>query len=198
MPITERAYGTDALEANFAIVAVHAPICYGIGLTVMELVRAHGANPLEKAKSILTAIFRNGLILGIVLGFAFNITGLPTPAVAGDALDLISRAALPAALFSLGGILFRYRPEGDMATIAMICAISLVLHPTVTYGLGRAFGLSTDQLRSAVLTASMAPGVNTYIFANLYGVARRVAASALLLATALSIGTIWVWLAILP
>ena len=30
-------------------------------------------------------------------------------------------------------------------------------------------------LRSAVLTAAMAPGVNAYMFANLYGVGRRVA-----------------------
>ena len=120
------------------------------------------------------------------------------PEVVGGALDLVSRAALPAALFALGGILYRYRPEGDMATITMVCLISLVLHPLVTYTLGKLTGLTTGQLRSAVLTASMAPGVNTYIFANMYGVARRVAASALLMATALSIVTIWIWLAILP
>ena len=44
----------------------------------------------------------------------------------------------------------------------------------------------------------MAPGVNAYLFANAYGVAKRVAASAVLLATLASIGTIWMWLHILP
>jgi predicted permease len=44
----------------------------------------------------------------------------------------------------------------------------------------------------------MAPGVNAYLFANMYGSARRVAASAVLIATALSILTIWAWLLILP
>ncbi|MAQ86110.1 MAG: malonate transporter [Maritimibacter sp.] len=198
VPITERAYGADALQSNFAIISVHAPILYGVGLTIMELTRAQGAGPLAKAKAILTAVFRNGLILGIALGFVANLTNLPVPEVVGGALDLVSRAALPAALFALGGILYRYRPEGDMATITMVCLISLVLHPLVTYTLGKLTGLTTGQLRSAVLTASMAPGVNTYIFANMYGVARRVAASALLMATALSIVTIWIWLAILP
>ncbi|MGR3548632.1 MAG: AEC family transporter, partial [Roseovarius sp.] len=28
LPIMERAYGTDALAANFAIIAVHSPFCY--------------------------------------------------------------------------------------------------------------------------------------------------------------------------
>ena len=34
LPITERAYGTDALTGNFAIVAIHSPFCYGLGITV--------------------------------------------------------------------------------------------------------------------------------------------------------------------
>ena len=53
-------------------------------------------------------------------------------------------------------------------------------------------------MRSAVVTASMAPGVNAYLFANLYGAAVRSAASGVLIATALSILTIWGWLAALP
>ena len=44
----------------------------------------------------------------------------------------------------------------------------------------------------------MAPGVNAYLFADMYGVAMRVAASTVLIATALSIFTIWGWLQILP
>jgi predicted permease len=96
-------------------------------------------------------------------------------------------------------VLVRYRPEGDKLTIAMVCTISLVLHPAITYTLGRfAFALDTAALRSSVLTAAMAPGVNAYLFAAMYGVAMRVAASSVLVATAASILTVWGWLAILP
>ena len=62
----------------------------------------------------------------------------------------------------------------------------------------RRHSASTDALRSAVLTAAMAPGINSYVFANMYGRARRVAASSVLIATSVSVGTIWVWLHILP
>jgi predicted permease len=128
-----------------------------------------------------------------------NLTGLPLPATVFAGINLLASAAIPAALFGLGGVLVRYRPEGDKLTIAMVCAISLVLHPAVTYALGRfAFALDTAALRSSVLTAAMAPGVNAYLFAAMYGVAMRVAASSVLIATAASILTIWAWLAILP
>jgi predicted permease len=44
----------------------------------------------------------------------------------------------------------------------------------------------------------MSPGVNAYLFANMYGVAKRVAASSVLIATGLSILSIWFWLSVLP
>jgi len=44
----------------------------------------------------------------------------------------------------------------------------------------------------------MAPGVNAYLFASIYGTAKRVAASAVLIGTAASIGTATLWLALLP
>ncbi len=198
LPITERAFGADALGPNFAIVALHAPFCYILGFTVMEIVRASGGGIRAAARSILRAMVRNALMIGIALGFVVNLTGLPVPGVVSDGIDLMAVAALPAALFGLGGVLYRYRPEGDAGTIAWICGVSLVLHPAVVWMMGSATDLSEGQFRSAVLTAAMAPGVNTYIFANMYGVARRVAASSVLIGTALSIGSVWVWLTVLP
>ncbi|MDJ0825309.1 MAG: AEC family transporter [Rhodobacter sp.] len=198
LPITERAFGSEALAPNYAIVALHAPFCYILGFTAMEIVRASGGGLRRAARSILLAMVRNALMIGIAVGFVVNVTAVPVPAVIDDAADLMARAALPAALFGLGGVLYRYRPEGDAGTIAWICGVSLVLHPATVWVLGSAASLSTGQFRSAVLTAAMAPGVNAYIFANMYGVAKRVAASAVLIGTGLSVISAWVWLAVLP
>ncbi|SMD05166.1 AEC family transporter [Primorskyibacter flagellatus] len=200
LAITERAYGASALEANYAIVAVHAPFCYAVGITAMEVARAHarGEGLTRLPMTVGRAMFSNALILGIALGFAFNLGGIGLPDPAAEAIDMMVRTALPCALFGLGGILYRYRPEGDLRVIAFVCALSLILHPAITYMMGRSTGLTSAEMRSAVLTASMAPGVNTYLFANMYGRAKRVAASAVLISTALSIVTIWGWLHLLP
>ena len=198
LPIMERAYGPDSLAPNYAIIAVHSPICYAVGITAMELIRNRGGRLRDTARHVLVAMFRNALVIAIGLGFIVNLTGLPLPDVADQALDMMVRAALPVALFSLGGVLYRYRPEGDFRTIGFVVCLSLIAHPLITYGLARAFGLSTEVLRSAVVTAAMAPGVNAYVFANLYGRAKRVAASSVLFGTAGVMVTGWVWLQILP
>lgn len=198
LPIMERAYGSDALASNFAIIAFHAPFCYLVGVSAMEIAEARSAGFVETVGRVLKAMFSNALVIGIMLGFAVNLTGLSLPAVMWDAVDLMVQAALPAALFGLGGVLYQYRPEGDMRTILMVCAISLIVHPTLVYIFARLLDLTDAQLRSAVVLAAMAPGANTYIFANMYGAARRVAASSVLFATAGALITVWVWLLILP
>lgn len=198
LPIMERAYGSDALGPNYAIIAIHAPVCYLIGVTAMEIVRTGGGGILAPVKGVAKSMARNPLVIGIALGIATNLSGLTLPGPARDAVDLVARAALPAALFGLGGVLVAYKPEGDMRVVAWIVLVSLVLHPSVTWVMGTLTGLSDAQFRSAVLTASMAPGVNAFLFANMYGVSKRVNATGVLAATASSILTIWLWLHVLP
>ena len=198
LAITERAYGMDALAGNYAIVALHAPYCYMLGVTAMEIAKSGDSGILATVRLVLRAMFRNALVIGIALGFAVNLTGTTLPGVVFDAIDMMVRAAIPAALFGLGGVLFRYRPDGDYRVILMACGISLIVHPIITFGLATALALDREAFRSAALTAAMAPGINTYLFANMYGSARRVAASSVLLGTALSIGTIWLWLFAIP
>ncbi|WP_187429726.1 hypothetical protein ROLI_010260 [Roseobacter fucihabitans] len=197
LPITERAYGADALVGNFAITAIHSPFCYGLGITVMEITRNRGQSPMVMIRAVLRAMFRNALVLAIGLGFIVNLSGIWVPDVVDDALTLIARAALPAALFALGGVLVQYRPEGDSRVIAMVCCVTLLLHPALFWLFGSAQNVPVDFFRSGVLTAAMAPGFNTYIFANMYGRAKRVAASSVLIATGLSVFSVWVWLILL-
>ncbi|MEM9579335.1 MAG: AEC family transporter [Pseudomonadota bacterium] len=200
LAITEQAYGAGALVGNYAIIAVHSPFCYGLGITVMELVRARaaGTSLTRLPVTVLNAMFRNVLIVAIVLGFLVNLSGLTIPAALQGALDMMVRAALPTALFALGGILYRYRPAGDMKVILYVCALSLLVHPAITYALGALQGIGDAAMRSVVMTSAMAPGVNVYIFASMYGRAQRVAASSVLIATAMTIFTAWFWLGQLP
>jgi malonate transporter and related proteins len=200
LAITERAFGADALAANYAIVAVHSPFCYGLGITAMEIARAHATGQPARTlpATVGKAMFRNALVLGILLGFATNLSDVALPQVFKDALGMIVSTALPLALFGLGGVLVRYKIKGDIKLVAFVCVVSLFLHPTVVWNMGKVMAIDVGQYRSAVLTAAMAPGVNTYIFASMYGKAQKVAATSVLVATVLSIFSVWLWLDWLP
>lgn len=197
LAITERAYGPEVLATNFVIVALHAPFCYGVGIFAMEIARNRSQKPSIIFKNVATAMFRNALVLGIIAGFVFNFYNLSLPKPMDDAVDMIVLVALPTALFGMGGVLYQYRPAGDVGPIIMVVIISLLMHPSLVWIFGRAAALDQNAFRSAVVTSAMAPGINGFVFANMYGHGRRVAASVVLICTAASILTVWGWLAIL-
>ncbi len=96
-------------------------------------------------------------------------------------------------------MLTRYRPDGDLRIVAMVTGLSLVLHPAITWALGtQSFGLGVAELRSATVTSAMPPGVNAYLFAHMYGVGKKVAATSVLVGTLMAILTAWFWLGVLP
>ena len=196
--ITERAYGTAALAPNFAIISVHAPFCYLVGIVTMELARAGRGSLARMPLAVGRAMAGNTLILGVLAGLVANLAGLTLPRPVDDAVELLARAAIPTALFGLGGVLHRYRPEGDLRQILFVMCCSLLLHPTLVWIAGSLAGLSAGEFRSAVLTAAAAPGVNAYLFADMYGRARRVAASTVLFATVACVVTATFWLSVLP
>ena len=198
LAITERAYGVDALVANFAIVSLHAPFCYIVGITAMEIAKSDGDSIAQVALNVGKSMMKNALFIAILLGLLVNISDVALPKAFLDGTNMVATTALPAALFGMGGVLYQYRPEGDFGAIAWVVSISLLVHPAIVWSLGQLWDLSVSELRSAVLTGAMAPGINCYIFASMYNRAKRVAASGVLVATALSVLTIWCWLQILP
>ena len=199
LPISERAWGADsaAMASAYAIVSIHAPFCYLLGITSMELLRADGRSLQETARIVVRAMFRNSLMIGIGLGFAVNLSGLTLPGALISAVDIVARAALPVALFGLGGTLTRYALKASAGEAGGIATLSLLLHPAIAFALCLLLDVPNDLTRATVLMAAMAPGINAYLFASLYNRGQSTAASSVLLGTAASILSISAWLWIL-
>ena len=198
LPITERAFGTEALAPNYAIVSLHAPICYLLGVVVMEFSRADSKPLSQTLLDAVWSLSQNPLMIGIALGFLANVSGLNLWSPVQAWLDMAARAALPVALFGLGAVLTRYQISRCIKEPLMVIAFSLIVHPTITWFLcAQVFELSVEFTRSAVVTAAMAPGINAYLFANMYQRAQDVAANAVLLGTGFSVLTASFWLLVL-
>ncbi len=195
LPIMERAYGPEALAPNFAIIAIHAPFCYLVGITAMEIARADGRGFASTLQAVAREMFRNALMIGLALGFVVNLSGIAVHETVWSAVDMIAGSALPAALFALGGVLTRYGIRDAGGEALMVTFLSLIVHPAITFALGSyVFDLPPDFLRAAVVTAAMAPGVNSYIFAVQYQRGQPEAAGAVLIGTALSVLTASAWI----
>ena len=99
-------------------------------------------------------------------------------------------------MFALGGTLTRYALKASVGEAASISAMSLLLHPGISYIVCRLLGVPDHLTDAAVLMAAMAPGVNSYLFASMYDRGQGTAASTVLLGTGVSILSVsaWLWL----
>lgn len=111
----------------------------------------------------------NPLILSSVAGGLWGAANLPAQGAVFDALELIGRAGLAAALLSVGAGLdlgaLRARPR----LLALSAALKMAVMPLVFFAIARAFGL--DPLATAVLVAAGAtPGAAaSYVLARELG-----------------------------
>jgi predicted permease len=197
LPISERAWGLDSLAPNYALVAVNAPICYLLGIIAMEFLRADGRGVAATSGIVVKAMFRNSLMIGIGLGFIVNLGGIGLPGALLAAIDLLAQAALPIALFALGGVLTRYALSKSLGEAGLIVVLSLVVQPAITLLLAWQLQLSAATTKSIVLMSAVAPGLNAYLFASMYNRGTEAAASAVLLSTMLAGFTVSAWLLLL-
>lgn len=198
VPIFERAYGPDSLTPVFGVIALHAPLLYATGMLTMELSRRDG-RPLPVAlKAAAASIVANPLMIGILAGAALNMAGIRLPEFMLAAVNMLAASAIPAALVGLGAAFTRYELKAEFGESLMVSALSLIVHPGVAFLITHAWlGLPPEYVRAAVVIAAMPPGMNVYIFATMYDRAVALSASAVLVATALSVATITGWLAVL-
>jgi predicted permease len=197
LPISERAWGLDSLAPNYALVAVNAPICYLLGIIAMEFLRADGRGVAATSGIVVKAMFRNSLMIGIGLGFIVNLGGIGLPGALLGAIDLLAQAALPIALFALGGVLTRYKLSKSLGEAGLIVVLSLVVQPAITLLLSWQLELPAATTKSIVLMSAVAPGLNAYLFASMYNRGTEAAASAVLLSTMLAGFTVSAWLLLL-
>jgi len=198
IPIAERAYGAEAAAPIFGIIAFHSIYNYFLGFVAMEAVRRDRDSIWAGMRRAFVTTFQNPLMVGLVAGMAVNLSGLALPGLVDDALAMVTASALPTALFSLGAVLTQYRLRAEAGEALMVSLFSLIVHPALALVIAHwGFGLGTDYVRAAVVLAAMPAGINGYIFATLYDRAVGTAASAALIGTVLSLGTVTAWLAIL-
>tara|TARA_B110000305_G_C19368578_1_gene603234 strand:- start:64 stop:993 length:930 start_codon:yes stop_codon:yes gene_type:complete len=198
LPIMEQAYGTNSLGPNYAIIALNTPFCYVTGIIFMEFVKGRGNGFTSTVGKAVKGIFNNILVLSILLGVLVNVLEVIIPTTIDNAVNIIIKAAIPTAIFGLGGVLARYKVNGDILPVLVIAFIALLMKPSLGFYLGEYNQLDKDSIRAVVLTAAMAPGLNAYIFANMYNTGTKIAATSVLFSTALSVFTLWYWLGALP
>lgn len=147
--------------------------------------------------SFTKSIFTNPLILACLFGGAINLLGLGFPLLIENTLSILSAAALPLGLLSVGvGLHLSELKETKMAMVVSSFAKLLVL-PLIMFIIGSFFGLESDKMVLLILFASMPTASSSYVLARELGGDLKLISSIISIQTIVSIVTISIVIAFL-
>lgn len=148
-------------------------------------------------KSFLLSIAKNPLIVACVLGASINYFGISIFVPIENTLGILSKAALPLGLLSVGvGLHLSHIKEAKLELVLAI-VVKLVVFPFVMYFVAKALGVSGVALLVLVVFASMPTASSAYILARQLGGDLKLMSSIITMQTLfcmVTISTILLWI----
>ncbi|MBX3532903.1 MAG: AEC family transporter [Xanthobacteraceae bacterium] len=196
IPLVLTAYGEAGAVPLFLLIAVHLPIMM-LAATVM-IESAEAGVTREAIFKLVKNLVTNPLLIAFAVGSLGRIAGVQLGGAPKQFVDMIALAAVPCALFAMGMALRKYGVFGDLKLSLFIVAAKLMLLPLAVYLLAKyVFALSPVWHGVAVIFASMAVGINSYLLAARYKTGVATVAGAVTLSTMFSLLTVSFWLFVL-
>ena len=199
IPFTLGVFGQEGFEVLSLLIAVHMPtmtmasiILFGI----FGLGKAEPMRPLDVIRDFLKRIVKNPLIIGIVLGLVWRMTGFALPNLVVRLVDALAGIAGPLALFAMGLGLRKFGISGNVRPAFVLSMLKLILMPAVMLGMALLFGLPPLTAKVAVAVAALPSGVNSYLIAIQFGTGQALASNQMTIATACAVVTLLFWLTV--
>ena len=190
LPLVAGLFGNPGLVLLFTVIAVHSLLLFSFQSFYDSLT---GDAPFNVRT--LVASLANPIIIGLLLGMAVNLSGLPLPDWADHLSTWLAQAALPCALIVLGANLSSYRLTPSAEALGITFA-KLALMPLLVLLACVLLGIE-GMPRAVLMLMSACPcGVNVLGFARVLEDSRKTS-SAICLSTVLSAVTlpVWMWIA---
>ncbi len=197
IPICVELLGEAAFVPMFMLIALNNLLIFSFGTIVAEMQRVEGRTLRSHLFTVSKELLKNPISGSLIAGAVVNFVGLPIYQPVLEALELVSRAAIPAALIALGAGLNRYRIHGEIPMALVLSGMKLLVLPALVWGLTfHALELETVWAQTTVLLSCMPVGITVYVFSVRYRTCENLVATAIVLSCLLSIASIsfYAWL----
>ncbi|RWC34027.1 MAG: AEC family transporter [Mesorhizobium sp.] len=198
IPFVLGTFGPSGFEVLSLLISVHLPTMIMASIILFEIFGRgdEHVHPLRIIRRFLYKMLSNPLIVGILAGWVWRITGLPLPGLAVRLVDALANIAGPVALFAMGLGLCRFGISGNVRPALALSALKLLLMPAVALGLVWLFGLPPLSAKVAVVAAALPSGVNSYLIASQFNTGQALASNQMTIATACAVVTTAFWLTV--
>lgn len=185
LPIATVMLGEKAIPSVALVLVFNGLILWTLATVSVEWVK-HGALNLKGFGKTAISVLKNPLIIAILSGTLFSLTGIPLPQMIDKPVSMLGTIAVPLALVALGMSLAAYKVKDGLKESYAICLLKLIVQPLVIWGLAVLLGLPPLESKVVVLLGSMSVGINVYLMSQQFNALTGPAATSMLLSTVFS------------
>lgn len=185
LPIATVMLGEKAIPSVALVLVFNGLILWTLATVSVEWVK-HGALNLKGFGKTAVSVLKNPLIIAILSGTLFSLTGIPLPQMIDKPVSMLGTIAVPLALVALGMSLAAYKVKDGLKESYAICLLKLIVQPLVIWGLAVLLGLPPLESKVVVLLGSMSVGINVYLMSQQFNALNGPAATSMLLSTVFS------------
>lgn len=192
-------FGDAGVITAALIITIHTAIHWGFCTLWAEFARAErGVDVARLLRGVGVSLVKNPILISLAVGAAWNAGGYSLPGIANTIIDMAADAAIPTGLFALGLRVAGQPLRGNIAGVATIISLKMIVMPFFVFLLARfIFTLPAQETALLTLLAAMPTGINPYLFAGRFNASVAAVAGAIALGVMLSMITLPLLLALL-
>jgi predicted permease len=203
IPLIQAAYGDIGTVYLIVVISIHLAVMMVASLILNKrAMRTDGMDteqvPRREALGrFALALLKHPILIAILAGALWRLTGQPIPQIAALVLEPLARSAGALALFASGMALVDFGVARQVRPALAVAALKLLAMPALVFVAARLFGLPPIGVAAITLTAAGPTGVNVFLIATQLGTGQALASNAVLFSTAGSVVTVALWLTVL-
>ena len=187
----ENIYGSSGMAPMMIVAAV--PLFNIYSVIILMVSSAEGKFNGQVLRNTLNGIATNPIILGILAGMIWSLSGLPWPGMLSKSVGYLAGTATPLALLVLGATFRGKAALQKLRPTVFAALLKLVIIPAVIFPVAIAMGFRGSELVAIMIMLASPTTVTCYIMAKNMGGDEVLSASVVMTATLFSSVTLTFW-----
>ena len=192
IPIALSAYGNEAAAPAAVIVSVQVAGLWLAACLHLSIVSTRAREGwLELVQTVARDFARNPIVVAILIGGAWRLTGIGLHPALDRGLTMLAQAGVPTALLAVGFTIASFRLGGEVKALVASLVLKNAVMPLIGWAIAvPLLGLPRIAATVVILFCAMPTGTATYLFATRNGIALETTSASVGLSTGMSMLTI--------
>ena len=161
LPIIENILQTDHVACSVLVLTFIMPVYNILGVLILSIYSGDMSG--MKPGKLLLNILKNPMILAVIFGVLYAMTGLPLPYAAEKSLTYLGAISTPMALLMIGARMVDNSLKGEGKAIRLALLFKLIVGPVVMTLLAVFLGMSTEEIVPVFVLFAVPTAMNVFI-----------------------------------